>query len=173
MEFLYDTDGKFYFMEVNTRIQVEHPVTELVTTIDIVKEQIRVAMGEKLSFTQDDVKFQGHAIECRINAEDPNMNFMPSPGKIEDCHFPGGPGVRVDSHAYTGYEIPKYYDSLVAKLLVWGRNREEAIMRMKRALQEFKASGIKTTVPFHEKMMDHPKFRKGDYSTKFLDDFKM
>jgi acetyl-CoA carboxylase, biotin carboxylase subunit len=173
MEFLYDTDGKFYFMEVNTRIQVEHPVTEMVTTIDIVKEQIRVAMGEKLSFTQDDVKFSGHTIECRINAEDPHMNFMPSPGKIEEFHVPGGPGIRVDSHAYTGYEIPKYYDSLVAKLLAWGRNRDEAIARMKRALQEFRTTGIKTTVPFHEKMMDNPKFKKGDYSTKFLDDFKM
>lgn len=173
MEFLYDVDGKFYFMEVNTRVQVEHPVTELVTNIDIVKEQIKVAMGEPLSFTQEDVKWTGHAIECRINAEDPYMNFMPTPGKIEDLHLPGGPGIRIDTHAYSGYEIPKYYDSLVCKLLAWGRNRDEAIARMKRALQEFKAEGIKTTVPFHEKMMDDPRFKSGDYSTKLLEDFKM
>ncbi len=173
MEFLYDTDGKFYFMEVNTRIQVEHPVTEMVTGIDIVKEQIRVAMGEKLSFTQKDVKFTGHSIECRINAEDPSMNFMPTPGKIESFHVPGGPGVRVDSHAYSGYEIPKYYDSLIAKLIVWGRDRDEAIARMKRSLSEFRATGVKTTIPFHEKMMDNPKFKSGNYSTKFLEDFKM
>ena len=173
MEFLYDTDGQFYFMEVNTRIQVEHPVTELVTSVDIVKEQIRVAMGEKLSFRQQDIEFRGAAIECRINAEDPLFNFMPSPGKIEEFLVPGGPGIRVDTHAYAGYEIPKYYDSLVAKLLAWGRNREEALARMKRALDEFRISGIKTTIPFHQKMMDNAQFKTGKYSTKFMEDFKM
>lgn len=172
MEFLFDENGKFYFMEVNTRIQVEHPVTELVTGIDIVKEQINVAMGEKLSFTQKDIKFTGHAIECRINAEDPYMNFMPTPGRIEDFHLPGGPGIRIDAHGYSGYEIPKFYDSLVAKMLAWGRTRDEAIARMKRALGEFKATGIKTTVPFHEKVLESEAFKKGNYSTKFLEDFK-
>ncbi len=172
MEFLYDTDGKFYFMEVNTRIQVEHPVTEMRTSIDIVKEQIRTAMGERLSFKQEDVEFKGNAIECRINAEDPYMNFMPTPGVIQDFHLPGGPGIRVDTHCYSGYEIPKFYDSLLAKVIVWGRNREEAIARMKRALQEFRASGIKTTIPFYEKLLESPDFLKGMYSTNFLENFK-
>jgi acetyl-CoA carboxylase biotin carboxylase subunit len=172
MEFLYDTDGKYYFMEVNTRIQVEHPVTEMVTSIDIVKEQIRIAMGEKLSFTQDEVKLTGNAIECRVNAEDPFMNFMPTPGVIEDFHIPGGPGIRVDTHGYAGYEIPKYYDSLLAKVIAWGRDRDEALARMKRALQEFKASGIKTTIPFYEKLLENQEFQKGLYSTKFLENFK-
>lgn len=172
MEFLYDTDGKFYFMEVNTRIQVEHPVTEMITSIDIVKEQIRVAMGEKLSFKQEDVKFQGHAIECRVNAEDPYMNFMPTPGKIEQFHIPGGPGVRVDSLGYTGYDIPKYYDSLVAKVITWGRDRNEALARMKRALSEFKATGIKTTIPFFDKLLENNDFKSGVYTTKFLETFK-
>ncbi|MGA2141975.1 MAG: acetyl-CoA carboxylase biotin carboxylase subunit [Brevinematales bacterium] len=172
MEFLYDTDGRFYFMEVNTRIQVEHPVTEMITSVDIVKEQIRVAMGEKLSFRQDDIEFRGNAIECRVNAEDPSMNFMPTPGVIEDFHLPGGPGIRVDTHGYAGYEIPKYYDSLLAKVIAWGRDRDEALARMKRALQEFKASGIKTTIPFYEKLLENPDFQKGRYSTKFLENFK-
>ncbi len=173
MEFLYDEDGSYYFMEVNTRIQVEHPVTELVTNVDIVKEQIRVAMGEPLSFTQDDIVIRGHAIECRVNAEDPDMNFMPTPGKINHLHLPGGIGVRVDSHAYTGYDIPKYYDSLVAKLLCWGRTRDEAIARMKRSLEEFRADGIKTTVPFHLKVMNNEVFKSGEYTTKFLEDTKL
>ncbi|URA10038.1 acetyl-CoA carboxylase biotin carboxylase subunit [Thermospira aquatica] len=174
MEFLYDEEAKqFYFMEVNARIQVEHPVTELITGVDLVKEQIRVAMGEKLSFTQEDLKIYGHAIECRINAEDPYMNFMPVPGKIVDLHFPGGPGIRIDSHIYAGYEIPKYYDSLVAKVLAWGRNREEAIARMRRLLDELRIEGIKTTAPFHRQMMDHPDFIRGAYSTKFMENFKM
>ncbi len=173
MEFLYDSDGQFHFMEVNTRIQVEHPVSEMVTGIDIVKEQINVAMGNKLSFTQKEVNFYGHAIECRINAEDPFANFMPTPGKIEDFHIPGGPGVRVDTHIYPGYEIPKYYDSLIAKMITWGRNREEAIARMKRSLEEFKATGIKTTIPFHEKVLEDKGFISGNYSTKFLEDFKL
>ncbi len=171
MEFLYDTDGKFYFMEVNTRIQVEHPVTEMVTTIDIVKEQISIALGNRLSFKQEDVKFSGNAIECRVNAEDPYMNFMPTPGRIDEFHIPGGPGVRVDTHGYAGYEIPKYYDSLLAKVITWGRNRDEAIARMKRALAEFRATGIKTTIPFYEKLLENADFQKGKYSTKFLENF--
>jgi acetyl-CoA carboxylase biotin carboxylase subunit len=171
MEFLFE-NGKFYFMEVNTRIQVEHCVTELATGLDILKEQLRVAMGEKLSFTQEDVVFRNHAIECRINAEDPHMNFMPTPGVIQTLHFPGGPGVRIDSHVYSGYEIPKFYDSLVAKLLTWGKDREEAIARMKRALDEFRIEGIKTTIPFHQKVMDNKVYKSGEYTTKFLEDFK-
>jgi acetyl-CoA carboxylase biotin carboxylase subunit len=171
MEFLYDTDGKFYFMEVNTRIQVEHPVTEMVTNIDIVKEQISIAMGNKLSFRQEDVRFGGSAMECRVNAEDPYMNFMPTPGRIEEFHVPGGPGVRVDTHGYAGYVIPKYYDSLLAKVICWGRTRDEALARMKRALVEFRATGIKTTVPFYEKLLENPDFQKGKYSTKFLENF--
>jgi len=159
-------------MEVNTRIQVEHCVTELATGLDILKEQLRVAMGEKLSFTQEDVVFRNHAIECRINAEDPHMNFMPTPGVIQTLHFPGGPGVRIDSHVYSGYEIPKFYDSLVAKLLTWGKDREEAIARMKRALDEFRIEGIKTTIPFHQKVMDNKVYKSGEYTTKFLEDFK-
>ncbi len=174
MEFLYDEEaGQFYFMEVNARIQVEHPVTELITGVDLVKEQIRVAMGEKLSFTQEDLRINGHAIECRINAEDPYMNFMPVPGKITNLHFPGGPGIRIDSHIYAGYEIPKFYDSLVAKVLAWGRNREEAIARMRRLLDEMRIEGIKTTAPFHRQMMDNPDFIRGAYSTKFMENFKM
>ena len=173
MEFLYNSDGNYYFMEVNTRIQVEHTVSEMVTNVDLVKEQIRVAMGEKLSFTQSDIRMQGHAIECRINAEDPSMNFMPTPGVIKSLHFPGGPGIRIDSHTFAGYEIPKYYDSMIAKLIAWGRNREEAIARMKRALSEFNIEGIKTTIPFHLKVMDNQTYRKGVFSTKFLEDFKI
>lgn len=172
MEFLFE-NGKFYFMEVNTRIQVEHPVTEMITSVDIVKEQILVAMGERLSFKQEDVKFHGHAIECRINAEDPFKNFMPTPGKIEEYRTPGGPGIRIDSHVYAGYEVPKYYDSLIAKLIAWGRNRDEAIARMKRALQEYKIVGVKTTIPFFEKLLEHPDIIKGNYSTKFLENFSI
>lgn len=171
MEFLFDK-GKFFFMEVNTRVQVEHSVTEFVTGVDIVKEQIRVAMGEKLSFKQDDIVINGHAIECRINVEDPSMNFMPTPGVLENLHFPGGPGIRVDSHVYAGYEVPKYYDSLIAKLMSWGRTREEAIIRMKRALNEFRVEGVKTTIPFHQKVMDNHTFKEGKCTTKFLEDFK-
>jgi acetyl-CoA carboxylase biotin carboxylase subunit len=172
MEFLYDEDGKFYFMEVNTRVQVEHPVSEAITGFDIVKEQILVAMGEKLSVSQEDIQFNGHAIECRINAEDPAMNFMPCPGRIDEVHLPQGPGVRIETHAYAGYEIPKYYDSLVAKVICWGRNRTEAIARMKRTLGEIRLGGLKTTIPFHEKVLDNDRFRSGKYSTKFLEDFK-
>ncbi len=160
----------FYFMEMNTRIQVEHPVTELVTGIDLIKEQIRVASGMPLSVTQGEIEFRGHAIECRINAEDPDRNFLPSPGRVDAYIAPGGPGVRVDSHCYPGYVIPPYYDSLVSKLCVWGRDREEAISRMQRALDEYAITGIKTTIPFHQRVLAHPMFRKGlDVSTDFIE----
>lgn len=161
IELLCDSDLNFYFMEMNTRIQVEHPVTEMITGIDLIKEQIRVACGEPLRITQDDVVVRGHAIECRINAEDPDKNFMPCPGTIDGYVAPGGPGVRVDSHAYSGYKIPPYYDSLASKLIVWGADREEAIARMKRALNEYALTGIKTTIPFHLKLMDNPHFKAG------------
>ncbi|NNU84440.1 acetyl-CoA carboxylase biotin carboxylase subunit [Geobacillus sp. BMUD] len=170
VEFIYDHRNKqFYFMEMNTRIQVEHPVTELITGVDLVKEQIRIAAGEKLSITQDDVTFNGWAIECRINAENPAKNFMPSPGKIAMYLPPGGPGVRVDSAAYPGYTIPPYYDSMIAKLIVHAPTREEAIARMKRALSEFVIEGIHTTIPFHIKLMEHEKFQSGEFNTKFLE----
>jgi len=171
VEFILAGDD-FYFMEMNTRIQVEHPVTELVTGIDLIKEQIRVASGMPLSVTQDEIEFRGHAIECRINAEDPDRNFLPSPGRIDAYIAPGGPGVRVDSHCYPGYVIPPYYDSLVSKLCVWGRDREEAISRMQRALDEYAITGIKTTIPFHQRVLAHPTFRKGlDVSTDFIEKY--
>jgi acetyl-CoA carboxylase biotin carboxylase subunit len=171
IEFLLDEKtGNFYFMEMNTRIQVEHPVTEMVTGIDLIKEQIRVSAGEKLKFSQDNIQLKGVAIECRINAEDPDNNFMPSPGKIETLILPGGPNVRVDTHIYAGYEVPAYYDSLVAKLIVHGNNRQEAIKTMRRALSEFYIAPIKTTIPFHLKLMDNPLFKKGDISTHFVQD---
>ncbi|MCX5699891.1 MAG: acetyl-CoA carboxylase biotin carboxylase subunit, partial [Candidatus Omnitrophica bacterium] len=174
IEFLLDEKtGNFYFMEMNTRIQVEHPVTEMVTGIDLIKEQIRVAVGEKLKFSQDNVQIKGAAIECRINAEDPDNNFMPSPGKIESLILPGGPNVRVDTHIYAGYEVPAYYDSLVAKLIVHGNNRQEAIKTMRRALSEFYIAPIKTTIPFHLKLMDNSLFKKGDISTHFVQDLLM
>lgn len=169
VEFLLDSFGKFYFMEMNTRIQVEHPVTELVTGIDLIKEQIRVAAGAPLSFTQDDIKLNGWSIECRINAEHAAKDFRPSPGRITNYLAPGGFGVRVDSAAYAGYSIPPYYDSMIAKLIVWGKDRDEAIERMKRALGEFVVEGIHTTIPFHLKMMDHEVFKSGHFDTKFLD----
>ncbi|OGC12745.1 acetyl-CoA carboxylase biotin carboxylase subunit [candidate division WOR-1 bacterium RIFOXYC2_FULL_37_10] len=169
IEFIFDCDGRFYFMEMNTRIQVEHPVTELVTNVDIIKEQINIAAGCHLSLKQKDVKFCGHAIECRINAEDPNKNFMPSPGEIQIYLPPGGFGVRVDSHAYSGYKISPYYDSLIAKLLVWGKDRDEAIQRMKRALDEFVIDGVKTTIPFHLKVMGNKAFQSGHFSTHFIE----
>jgi acetyl-CoA carboxylase biotin carboxylase subunit len=171
IEFLLDEKtGNFYFMEMNTRIQVEHPVTEMVCGIDLIKEQIRVSAGEKLRFSQDNIQLRGSAIECRINAEDPDNNFMPSPGKIESLIIPGGPNVRVDTHIYAGYEVPAYYDSLVAKLIVHGNNRQEAIKTMRRALSEFYIAPIKTTIPFHLKLMDNPLFKKGDISTHFVQD---
>jgi acetyl-CoA carboxylase biotin carboxylase subunit len=170
IEFLVDKNGNFYFMEMNTRIQVEHPVTEMVYGIDIVREQIRIAAGEKLGIKQKQLKPNGHAIECRINAEDPFKGFRPSPGKITALHFPGGYGVRVDSHIYQDYVVPPYYDSLIAKLIVHARTRDEAIARMLRALEEFVIEGIHTTIPFHIKLLNSPEFRSGvDYDTKFVD----
>jgi len=173
VEFLLDKYGKFYFMEMNTRIQVEHPVTELVTGIDLIKEQIMVAAGHPLSFSQEDVKLDGWAIECRINAENPAKNFMPSPGRITEYLAPGGFGVRVDSAVYSGYAIPPYYDSMIAKLIVWGKTRQEAIDRMKRALDEFVVGGISTTIPFHRKMMEHEVFVSGHFDTKFLETYEL
>jgi acetyl-CoA carboxylase biotin carboxylase subunit len=170
IEFLVDKDGNFYFMEMNTRIQVEHPVTEMVYGIDIVREQIRIASGEKLGIKQKQIKPNGHAIECRINAEDPFNGFRPSPGKITALHFPGGFGVRVDSHIYQEYVVPSYYDSMIAKLIVHAKNRDEAIARMLRALDEFVIEGVHTTIPFHIKILNSPQFRSGvDYDTKYID----
>jgi len=169
IEFLLDSDKNFYFMEMNTRIQVEHPVTEMVTGIDIVKEQIKVAYGEKLSIKQEDVIIRGAAIECRINAEDPNNNFMPCPGKIEQLNLPGGMGVRVDTHIYSGYEISPFYDSMIAKLIVFGKDRNEAIQTMLRALDEFYISPIKTTISLFNEILKHPLFLKGEVNTHFLE----
>ncbi|MFA6142269.1 MAG: acetyl-CoA carboxylase biotin carboxylase subunit [Candidatus Omnitrophota bacterium] len=169
IEFLLDSDGSFYFMEMNTRVQVEHPITEAVTGIDVIKEQIRIAAGEKISYKQDDIKFYGHAIECRINAEDPDNDFMPSPGKIVTFNTPGGRGVRIDTHAYTGYDISPYYDSMIGKLIVHGKNRQEAISICKRALDEFTIEPIKTTIPFHKKVMNNTAFIRGKYSTDFVE----
>ncbi|MCM3126461.1 MULTISPECIES: acetyl-CoA carboxylase biotin carboxylase subunit [unclassified Paenibacillus] len=170
LEFLLSPNGEFYFMEMNTRIQVEHPVTEMVTGIDLIKEMISVIEGSPLSFAQEDVIIDGWSIECRINAEDPSRNFMPAPGKIDFYLAPGGPGVRVDSAAYQGYTIPPFYDSMIAKLIVWAPTREEAIAKMKRALSEFAVEGIPTTIPFHLKLLDHPAFSKGDFDIKFLEE---
>lgn len=172
VEFLLNEDNNFYFMEMNTRIQVEHGVTEMVTGIDLIKEQILVSSGKKLSFSQDDIKVNGCAIECRINAEDPYNNFMPCPGKIDEYIASGGIGIRVDSAVYSGYVIPPFYDSMISKLVLWGRNREEAIERMKRALDEFIISGVSTTIPFHRKLMDNKIFRSGDFDTGFLEHYK-
>ncbi|MGN1400361.1 MAG: acetyl-CoA carboxylase biotin carboxylase subunit [Bacillus sp. (in: firmicutes)] len=170
VEFIYDyLHDNFYFMEMNTRIQVEHPVTEMVTGVDLIKEQIRVASGEKLGLTQDQVEFNGWSIECRINAENPSKQFMPSSGRIDMYLPPGGFGVRVDSAAYPGYTIPPYYDSMIAKLITYGKTREEAISRMRRALSEFVIEGIHTTIPFHLKLLEHEKFVAGDFNTKFLE----
>jgi len=170
LEFLLGNDGQFYFMEMNTRIQVEHPVTELITGIDIIKEMIRVAEGEPLSFSQEDVQINGWAIECRVNAEDSTRNFMPSAGQIQFYLPPGGFGVRVDSAAYPGYTISPHYDSMIAKLIVWGKDRDDAIQRMKRALSEFTIEGIHSTIPFHLKLMEHKKFISGDFDIKFLEE---
>jgi acetyl-CoA carboxylase biotin carboxylase subunit len=170
-EFLLDEDGSFYFMEMNTRIQVEHPVTEMVTLADIVRNQIRIAQGEELGFKQEDVLIVGHSIECRINAEDP-VKFTPSPGKITAFNIPGGPGVRVDTAVYPGYTVPPYYDSMIAKLIVHARTRELAIARMRRALEMMVVEGIKTTIPLHIKIMNDEKFQKGDFSTKFMEEFQ-
>ncbi len=170
VEFLVDKDRNFYFLEMNTRLQVEHPVTELVTGIDIVKEQIKIASGEKLSINQEDVKLHGAAIECRITAEDPDNDFMPAVGKeITELVEPGGPGVRVESGIFAGLHIPIFYDPLIAKLLVWAPTREEAIARMRRALAEYKIGGIKTIIPFHQRVMENPYFIKGEYDTSFVE----
>ncbi len=169
IEFLVDKHGKFYFMEMNTRIQVEHPITEEVTDFDLIKEQIKVAAGVPISGKNYYPKL--YAMECRINAEDPRNGFRPSPGKITNLHFPGGHGVRIDSHVYAGYTIPSNYDSMIAKLIVTGQSREEVLTRMKRALQEFVIEGIKTTIPFHIKLMDDETFKSGKFTTKFLESF--
>ena len=170
VEFLVDGDD-FYFMEMNTRIQVEHPVTEMVTGIDLIKEQIKVAAGEKLSFRQEDIKIRGCAIECRINAEDPEYDFRPCPGEIKAINIPGGPGIRVDTHVYAGYSIPPFYDSMIAKLIAYGPNRKQAIITMRRALYEFLIEPIKTTVDFHKKILNNSDFQKGDFSTHFIEKF--
>jgi acetyl-CoA carboxylase biotin carboxylase subunit len=169
IEFLLDDDHNFYFMEMNTRIQVEHPVTEMVYNRDLVKDQIRVAAGEKLGYDQSEIKMYGHAIECRINAEDWQRNFLPSPGEIETAHFPGGPGIRVDTHIYSRYRIPPNYDSLLAKLIAFGKDRQEAIMRLRRSLDEFIIEGIKTTIPFHRRLIDHEDFIKANFNIGFLE----
>ncbi|BCN28724.1 acetyl-CoA carboxylase biotin carboxylase subunit [Anaeromicropila herbilytica] len=169
VEFLLDKSGEFYFMEMNTRIQVEHPVTEMVTGIDLIKEMIKIASGEKLDINQEDIKLSGHAIECRINAEDPKNNFRPSPGKIQNLHIPGGNGIRVDTAMYLGYVIPPYYDSMVAKLIVKGNNREEAIQKMRSALGEFVVEGITTNIDFQYEIINNSNFIKGDISTHFIE----
>ena len=168
VEFLVDDAGDFYFLEMNKRIQVEHPVTEMVCGLDIVAEQIRLASGEQLGFGQADVTFSGHAIECRINAEDPAKNFTPCAGKIDALHMPGGPGVRIDSHIYQGCTIPPYYDSLLAKVITYGASRSEAIARMKRVLQEFTIEGVATTLPFHLDVLDDPDFGEGRFDTEYV-----
>lgn len=169
IEFLLDKDKNYYFMEMNTRIQVEHPVTEFVTNVDLIKSQIRIAAGEPLNIRQEDIEFKGHAIECRINAENPEQNFRPSPGKIERLHLTGGKGIRVDTAVYAGYTIPPYYDSMIAKLIVLGKSRNEAIKKMKSALSEFIVDGIDTNVDFQMEIMNHPKFQSGDFSTDFIE----
>jgi acetyl-CoA carboxylase biotin carboxylase subunit len=173
MEFLLDDEGNFAFMEMNARIQVEHPVSEMITSMDLIQEQIRVAAGEPLSVSQDDVVFSGHAIECRINAENPDMNFAPTAGRLDEWVVPGGPWTRVDSHCFPGWTISPFYDSLIAKLIVWAPDRERAIDRMLRALGEFRISGrgVKTTIPFHERILAHSRFRSGDVSTNFVEQF--
>lgn len=171
IEFLLDANRHFYFMEMNTRIQVEHPVTEAVTGVDIIREQIRVAAGEELSLKRRDIELRGHAIECRINAEDPERDFLPCPGKIVTYHTPGGPGVRIDSHVYSEYVIPPFYDSMIAKLIVWDATRQQAIARMIRALDEFIIEGVKTTIPFHKEVLRSPEFLDGKFGTDFIQNF--
>ncbi|MGH7658315.1 MAG: acetyl-CoA carboxylase biotin carboxylase subunit, partial [Gemmatimonadales bacterium] len=169
VEFLLEEDGSFYFMEMNTRIQVEHPVTEMVTSFDLVKEQVRIAAGEPLAFRGDGTHLRGHAIECRVNAEDPYRNFQPCPGTITAFHPPGGPGVRVDSHVYAGYTVPPFYDSLLAKVIVHGNTREEALTRMEQALEGFILEGVTTTIPFLTRIIRHPDFQAGTVDTRFLE----
>ncbi|MEI6397311.1 MAG: acetyl-CoA carboxylase biotin carboxylase subunit [Pseudomonadota bacterium] len=170
VEFLMDEDGRFYFMEVNTRAQVEHPVTEMITSVDLIKEQINIARGHKLSFDPAKIELRGHALECRINAEDPTT-FAPWPGKVTGYHEPGGPGVRVDGMLYAGYTVPSLYDSMVAKLITWGRDREECLARMRRSLREMKVDGIRTNIPFHQRVLDDKRFIEGQVSTRFLQEW--
>ena len=170
-EFLLDHDGSWYFMEMNTRVQVEHCVTEMISDVDIVREQIYIASGEKLRYNQEDIKLHGHAIECRINAEDPSKNFMPNPGRISGYLAPGGFGVRVDSHVYQDYDIPPYYDSMIGKLICWGKNRNEARRRMYRALKEYVVTGVETTIPFHQAIIEDEVFISGNFNTGFIEDF--
>ena len=171
IEFLLEKTGKYYFMEMNTRIQVEHPITENITGIDIVKEQIKIAQGEKLPFTQNEIEIKGHSIECRINAENPEENFRPSPGKITEMHFPGGNGVRVDSAIFTGYEVTPYYDSMLAKLIVYGDNRQEAINKMRSALGEVVIEGIDTNIDYEYEIINNEKFISGDFDVDFIEQF--
>lgn len=174
IEFVFDNpSGKIYFIEMNTRIQVEHPVTECITGIDLVKEQIRIAAGNRLTFSQTDIKCSGHSIECRINCEDPQNNFHPVLGTIEKYVVPGGPGVRIDSHLMTGYQIPPFYDSLIAKVIVWAPTRREAIARMQRVLSELEVEGVKTTASFHQKVLENPRFRSGQFNTKLINEIKL
>jgi acetyl-CoA carboxylase biotin carboxylase subunit len=168
VEFLLDPDGSFFFIEMNTRIQVEHPVTEMITGFDLVKQQLRIADGEDLGIAQSEVEQRGAAIEFRVTAEDPDADFRPSPGEVSGLELPGGPGVRVDTALYDGYKVPPFYDSLVAKLIVWGQDRGEAMARGRRALEEFAVGGIQTTIPFHLRMLDDDGFRRGDYHTDYL-----
>jgi acetyl/propionyl-CoA carboxylase alpha subunit len=170
IECLVDKEKNFYFMEMNTRLQVEHPVTELVTGVDIVKEQIRIARGRKLRYAQADIKLNGAAIECRVNAEDPYNNFLPSTGRITHTILPTGPGVRVDTGVYSGFEITPYYDSLISKLICWGETRGEAILRMRRALDEYRLLGVKTNIPFHQRLMDSHRFMAGNFDTRFIEE---
>lgn len=169
LEFMYE-DGRFYFLEMNTRLQVEHPITEAISGIDIVREQIRIASGAALGFTQEDIHFNGHAIECRINAEDPET-FAPCPGKITEWHAPGGLGIRVDSEIYSGYSIPPYYDSMIAKLIVHAKTRNAALMRLRRALEEFIIMGVKTTIPLHEDIISQNEFIDGQYNIHWLTEY--
>jgi acetyl-CoA carboxylase biotin carboxylase subunit len=169
VEFIVDNQGNFYFLEMNKRVQVEHAITEEVTGIDIVRFQIMIAMGEPLRLSQSDVQIKGHAIECRINAEDPFDDFRPSPGRVEMYYQPGGRGVRVDSHAYAGYTIPSAYDSMIGKLITYGRDRREAMDKMSRALSEYMITGVKTTISFQQAILQDPNFRRGVYSTSFIE----
>ncbi len=169
VEFIVDDKANFYFLEMNKRIQVEHPITEEVTGVDLVKQMILIAAGEQLRISQGDINARGHAIECRINAEDPFDDFRPSPGRIDMYYAPGGPGVRIDSHAYAGYTIPPYYDSMISKLIVWGKDRRDAMERMTRALSEYMITGVKTTIPFEQAILQDPNFRRGVYSTNFIE----
>jgi acetyl/propionyl-CoA carboxylase alpha subunit len=170
IEFLVDKDHEFYFLEMNTRLQVEHPITELVTGIDIVKEQIRIARDRKLRYAQDDIHLNGWALECRINAEDPYNNFLPSTGVLNSVIAPSGPGVRIDTGVYAGFEISPYYDALISKLICWGETRGEAILRMRRSLEEYRILGVKTNIPFHQHIMDSHRFIAGSFDTRFVEE---